>query len=204
MANGTRLYHLIDAPEGKEFDSTAVSLESLAKEGWVDDSAKIGINLWDDGAWDAVREQHGKYQRGEISGMDGMNENTRCAIWCTLASEESGHGRDGKFMDSSRAGGRYFISGTAISSLNRNDERLKARLTSCLVEQRRLGIECPEITAATINDMERSRDLTVHKRADRLLQYVGNQTPNIGTVFAFSHQNISMGGDSVVGIRRHG
>ena len=69
--------------------------------------------------------------------------------------------------------------------LKNRDERLKARLTSWLVEQRRLGVEYPEITEHTITEIERRRDLTVHERADRLLQYFEKQTSHIGEVLSF-------------------
>ena len=109
-----------------------------------------------------------------------MNENSVCPIWGTEASIKS-NGRDGSFVDSPRAAGRYFISRTAERKLEHNeDERLRARLTSWLIEQRRFGEQCPKITGATIEEMERRRDLAVHERADRLLQYIHNKTPRIG------------------------
>ncbi len=114
-----------------------------------------------------------------------------CAIWDTMASDETEGGRDGKSMDSPRAGGRYFIAGTAIAQLEKRDARFKARLTSWLVEQRRLGTKCPEISRTTIKDVEQKQNLSVHKRADQLLRYIENATENIGSIVAFADQNIS-------------
>ena len=190
----TMLYRLSDAPEGYTFENITVEdLEPLSQEGWVDSPAKIGINIWGDDSEDDVKRQHEEYQCGQIPGIDkddSMNENTRCAIWGTLASDKSNGGRDGRLVDSLRTGGRYFITGSAISRLTQLDKRLKARLTSWLIEQRRLGSQCPEITTATIKDAERLRDLTVPKRAERLLQYVRKQTPNICSVVPFTSPGI--------------
>ena len=120
-----------------------------------------------------------------------MNQESLCPIWGTPASEESTDGRHGKLVDSPRAGGKYFISGTAIGCLPRIDERGKARLTSWLVDQRRLGVNCPEIDSNTITMAEEKRDLSVHERADRLLQYIGDQTVEIGQRVDFSSSEMS-------------
>ena len=64
-------------------------------------------------------------------------------------------------------------------------ERLKARLTSWLVEERRLGVEYPEITTPKIEEIEHRRNLTVHERADRLLQYIEKQASRIGELLTF-------------------
>lgn len=134
-----------------------------------------------------------------------MNENTVCPIWGTVASVESMSGRDGIFVDSPRAGGKYFISRRAqIILKNKEDELgqadsaedgfmerprkvdyLKARLTSWLSEQRRLGVEYPEITGDAIAEIEQRRNLSVHERADRLLQYIRRATSAIGELVPF-------------------
>lgn len=190
----TMLYRLSDAPKGYTFENITVEdLEPLCQEGWVDSPAKIGINIWGDDSEDDVKRQHEEYQCGQIPGIDkddSMNENTRCAIWGTLVSDKSNGGRDGRLVNSLRTGGRYFISGSAITQLEQLDKRLKARLTSWLIEQRRLGSECPEITTVIIEDAKYRRDLTVHKRAERLLQYIGNQTPSIGSIVAFTGPDV--------------
>ena len=62
-----------------------------------------------------------------------------CPIWNITAPEESAGDRDGKLMNSSRAGGRYFITRSAIRCLPRANDRVKARLTTWLVDQRRIG-----------------------------------------------------------------
>ena len=121
---------------------------------------------------------------GEISVIEGrkskqgsknMNGESRCPIWNTPASRESLFDRDVERVDSPRAGGWYSISGQAITLLPQIDDRVKARLTTWLVDQRRLGVQCPEILQQTITDAKQQRDLSVHDRADRLLQYIGDQ-----------------------------
>ena len=110
-----------------------------------------------------------------------MNSNLTCPIWGTPASEERMGERDGKYVDSPRAGGKYFICGTAEATLNSCDERLKARLTSWLVEQRQLGITCPDITSTTIEDAKLRSGLRVFERANRILKYLEIKTNIIGT-----------------------
>ena len=137
-----------------------------------------------------------------------MNENSVCPIWGTTAVVESTGPRDGKYVDSPRAGGRYFISSGAETTLKHKQdelertgsikdgwdhaggkpsevERLKARLTSWLVKERRLGVECPEITGYPIAEVEQRQHLPVHERADRLLQYIETETSRIGESLAF-------------------
>ncbi|MYD62776.1 MAG: hypothetical protein F4W91_17190 [Gemmatimonadetes bacterium] len=119
-----------------------------------------------------------------------MNEESRCPIWDIWASEESVGDRDGKLMNSPRAGGRYFIARTAIACLTQLDDRGKARLISWLVDQRRLGVKCPEIDSNTITMAKQRKDLSVHDRADRLLQYIEGQTVEIGTEFVFTPREV--------------
>ena len=71
-----------------------------------------------------------------------MAENDICPIWDTLARLYKGYTSDGVNVDSPRAGGAFFVARKMIGKL---DDREKARLTTWLIEQRRLGVECPEI-----------------------------------------------------------
>ena len=103
-----------------------------------------------------------------------MNEDSTCSIWGTRATEFSTRGRGGREVDSPRAGGRYFISGTAIATLKSRDDSLKARLTTLLINQRRLGVDCPEVDSNTIKDAEARRPLPIRERADRFLQFLAN------------------------------
>ena len=144
-----------------------------------------------------------------------MNENVICLIWSTPASEPWEHTHNGVSVDSPRAGGRYFITKRAQemleaqrsshSSLNiprtledvhedekrRKFNRLAARLTSWLIEQRRSGNEHPIIEEKTIEEMELRHDLRFHERADRLLHYIQSRTILIGDpVYVKNEKNL--------------
>ncbi len=114
-----------------------------------------------------------------------MDQDSRCPIWGTPAVENYSNGRDGVYVDSRRAGGRYFIARTANSCMARADERVRARLTSWLVDQRRLGVECPELDESTLTMAEQREDSPVYLRGDRLLQFIGYRTATIGSDVTF-------------------
>ena len=120
-----------------------------------------------------------------------MNQESPCPIWGTPASVKPSVDIFEKMIGSPRAGGRYSISEQAITLLPQIDDRVKARLTTWLVDQRRLGNECPEILQQMIKMAEQRRDLSVHDRADRLLQYIGDQTVEIGKYFGFLSADMS-------------
>ena len=103
-----------------------------------------------------------------------MNKDSTCPIWGTRATEFATHGRDGREVDSPRPGGRYFIAGTTVATLKSRDASLKARLTTRLIDQRRLGVDCPEVDSNTIKDAEARRPLPIRERADRYLRYLAS------------------------------
>ena len=104
-----------------------------------------------------------------------MRENIKCPIWSTKAEvkDRKQNGATGYvIVDSSRAGGEYKISQILIAELGQcEDASFKVRLTSWLIEQRKLGERCPEITNSVFEDVQKRQLLTVSERADRLLQY---------------------------------
>ena len=194
MSGTVTLYHPVNAPDGQPFDTNSDPLASYAEEGWVDDPAKIGINPWGEDQEHGVAKRHLEYLSGEIPGISpghGSHVGPRCAIWNTVATDESEPGRDGFSVDSPRAGGRYFISRTAAAMVESRDERLKARLTTWLVDRRRLGSRCPEVMSGSIEDAARYRDLTVRQRVDRLLGFIAERTSRIGAAFSLSNQEVS-------------
>ena len=81
--------------------------------------------------------------------------------------------------DSPRTGGGYMVPwpSTLVSNLS---DKEKARLTTWLVDQRIQGVRLPEITAAVVDYVKAKPPLSVHKRADRLLQYLSNLTSVVG------------------------
>ena len=111
-----------------------------------------------------------------------------CPIWQTPANEISTEsGRDGFHINSPRAGGHYFISGTAAAMIVGLDEQTKIALTSWLVDERGQGDVCPELSSNTLNQIIMLRlQLSVHQRAHKLLQYVGDKSDLLGTVVEFS------------------
>ena len=110
---------------------------------------------------------------------------TTCLIWDTPATDISALDDDGRRMDSPRAGGRYFVSGTAIPHLERCDVGAKVRLTTWLVEQRRLGNSCPEILTTTIADAELRKDREVCDRADGVLRYLATMSNTLGAAIYY-------------------
>lgn len=113
-----------------------------------------------------------------------------CPIWQTYATLRPSR-RDGQEVDSPRCGGRYFISGTATVNLGRWDDALRGRLTTWLINQRRLGVECPEITSHILDDIEGRYSLGVQERAQRLLEYFERESNFIGDEVAFNRDEIS-------------
>ncbi len=110
--------------------------------------------------------------------------NDGCAIWQTPAdkwvlSPQHDLIRD---IDSPRAGGKYLIDidlGDVVQY--ELDERGKARLTTWLVDQRRLGNSGPEVTRDKIEAARRAKDMRVSKRADRILQFLAEKARKPGT-----------------------
>jgi len=111
--------------------------------------------------------------------------NTTCPIWGTKATPIDVGGRDGIAVDSPRAGGEFFISGTANAMLANLDDKGKVLLTSWLVRQHRLGVIRPEISSQTLEDLEGWSFPAVHERADDLLHYLASRSELLGTVVRF-------------------
>ena len=112
-----------------------------------------------------------------------MDETIPCLIWGTPAEELPTGSRDGGAMDSPRAGGRYFVTRTAAALLQRATPPEKARLTSWLVDRRRLGEDVPEVNSEILDDAMRRAALRVHERADRLLKALSLELHDIADVF---------------------
>ena len=109
-----------------------------------------------------------------------MEHNTSCRIWRTPASIKASEG-DGDIIDSPRAGGRYQITGRAVAILQNRSVQLKARVTSWLIAQRRLGVRNPSISPGTIDDAEHRKSLTVQQRVENLLRFFQIHTSHIGS-----------------------
>ena len=104
-----------------------------------------------------------------------------CLIWrmpCQRSSpDDSGHLA---VFGSVRAGGDYTISLEAKSYVQNIDEKVKARLTTWLVDQRNAGVRMPLVTIDIIKSVTNSQALLVNERAKRLLDCFVRETQSIG------------------------
>ena len=109
-----------------------------------------------------------------------MGEFTNCPIWNTEASVlEEYRGRDGVGVDSPRAGGRYFISGSAASMLRGAEDEIRVKVTHEIVGHNILS-STPEIMTTTINGLADVRGARPQDRANRLLNYLVRETKHLG------------------------
>lgn len=131
--------------------------------------------------------------------------NDKCFIWNTPATVQQMQDRVA-VVNSARAGGYYAIPRDAQLLLENKEkqsdfeekknselakqhgfeerprdlDRFRTRLTTWLLEKRRMGEEYPEITKETIKDIDRIPNISIAERADKLLQYIGRKTPYLG------------------------
>jgi nucleoside 2-deoxyribosyltransferase len=102
-----------------------------------------------------------------------------CTIWQTPAEllEKAG---DHDVIDSSRAGGKYWISGTASGQILPLTDLAKRLLTTWLCEQRRAGVEAPRIQSGILDLLKSRRPLSVPDRLTNSLQFLGSNIKNLG------------------------
>ena len=118
---------------------------------------------------------------------EDSNYPLQCPIWGTMAAEvrRDDDNSRGIIYDSPRTGGKFLISTHGTNLLDKEpllmlqsvDASVKARLTSWLIEQRRLGEEFPEVNCDSIKNAKVRRPLKVKEKTDNLLRYlakVGN------------------------------
>lgn len=115
-----------------------------------------------------------------------MTMASKCAIWGTPATELEAHDYgDKKVLNSPRAGGKYLITGTAAATVALWDDSDKVLLTSWLVEQRRLGVVCPEIYSHILDEAKSRRLSRIMERADALLRYLALNSDFLGATVRF-------------------
>lgn len=114
-----------------------------------------------------------------------MANNDKCLIWGTPADEVGRAGLDDTGARSARAGGQYSVTRTTKSALHDLGPDVKARLTTWVLNQHRLGVEWPRITREVIEEAKSRRPLSVHERADNLLRYLNARSSLLGTVVKF-------------------
>lgn len=102
-----------------------------------------------------------------------------CAIWGTPAAEDERTG-DFRVIDSPRAGGKYWISGTAVAQIGSWDERAKRLITTWLCEQRRSGAELPKLSSNVLEAIKARQLLPVGTRMTKALEFLGAQISELG------------------------
>jgi hypothetical protein len=108
-----------------------------------------------------------------------------CAIWKSPAEliEKAG---DFEVFDSPRAGGKYWISGSAIGLMPTLTDLARRLLTTWLCEQRRSGAEVPRIQSDVVDLVRSRRSLTVPTRLTRALILVGSEIKELGSQLEFN------------------
>lgn len=108
-------------------------------------------------------------------------QQTECLIWRTPAVMVARHDYGNVVtVQSSRAGGDYVITGMAELHLDNLDDVGRAKLTTWVVDQNRLGSGPANITPDAVNRARATRRLSVLERRDRLLMYLGFRLADIG------------------------
>ena len=105
----------------------------------------------------------------------------QCPIWGISAKILPAGSRDGVRVNSPRAGGEYFISGRAQHVVPQFTDHQKARLTTWLCDERRLGNPCPKIMEYELDKIVQRKRLDISERVDRILRYIGSKTTVVGT-----------------------
>lgn len=122
-----------------------------------------------------------------------MNGTRLCPIWGTPTRPDELYSGDGHYIDSLRAGGKYFIDGRATVMMDNLSDRKKARLTTWIIEQHRSGVRRPEIWSFEneIESITRRAVMTVNTRADELLKYIQKKTSYLGFEYELQIQSDS-------------
>ena len=117
-----------------------------------------------------------------------------CLIWPRHAAKAYNEvdGRNGYFVEHSpRAGGSYSLAREAKYLLDELDadakEKITTKITTWLVDQRRLGNAIPGVTTTIIEEAKTARDLTADQRAERLLGFLAQETTNLGSAVWVAH-----------------
>ena len=120
-----------------------------------------------------------------------------CAIWPEYLATEYKHsfGSRPALYVSPRAGGGYTIKRDAERRLRNTgnsaeEQRLRARLTTWLVEMREQSEEWPLITIDVIEQVRTTRDLHPYERADRLLRYFAQIPYSLGTQWVLDQTDL--------------
>jgi len=108
-----------------------------------------------------------------------------CLIWGTTVTHKELLTDKMNFLveGSLRAGGDYEITDQARRHVDTLDDKDKAKLTTILINLRRMGDRAPLVTSELIEAAKRADPLPVPERADRLLRYLVNSATWVGYLF---------------------
>ena len=129
-----------------------------------------------------------------------------CPIWPEFPAEQGAreHGTWSSYRyQSPRAGGCYAIAHEEVEMLRRDadnpvNDQVRARLTTMLIEMRKQGVMCPQVTAKLIQRAADGDDMLVKHRVDRLLRYLGEKTLSVGARVYLTRESHEKPEDSVV------
>lgn len=104
----------------------------------------------------------------------------QCPIWKTTCEAITPDGNSLIVTDSPRAGGSYQLHNDAEAELGNLTEDEKARLTTILVRERRLGNDCARINAATVTRARLAGTSPLRERLDSLMLFLMDSSPKVG------------------------
>ena len=126
-------------------------------------------------------------------------DDSSCAIWPEFPAKEMRDSnsflKQSTYYDSPRAGGKYEITEEAADQLQYMDDdvekrRIKALLTTWIVDMRQQGEEWPLVTTDVIQRVRVRRDLHPYERADRLLRYFAEIPHGLGASWRLDESEI--------------
>lgn len=121
----------------------------------------------------------------------------KCPIWGTDAEHIPGYERrDGTAVNSPRAGGSYFISGTAEVNLRRLSDEDKVKLTQEIVENNYRN-SIPTITSTTLDGIPDRKFPQPDVRASYLLRYFAKKSDFLGQELEFPMEARTYDGGSI-------
>ena len=129
----------------------------------------------------------------------------RCPIWPDFPIEHIPQRPSPEAIDyvvgSARAGGDYSVDAETQRLLSGEDKRIndrvRASLTTMLVDMRSSGVEYPIVTPELINQAVHASPMAVHTRADRLLLFIGRRCNTIDEVFSMGNEDPEYGAYAV-------
>ena len=109
-----------------------------------------------------------------------MSFHCQCPLWDIQVEQLGPLDTDAITVDSSRAGGKYSVTKTAVGKLRSLTSKQKALVSSWLADQRRGGIEIPEIHTANLPQITTRQPLRFSEKIDRMLHYCESNIEKLG------------------------